>query len=494
MSQIILIADKSITIQKIVELTFQEEDFEVIAASNGKEALEKMEQVSPSIILADISLPEINGYELCRIIREEPKYAKFSKLPVLLLAGIYETMDEQKSKYVEEKSKEVMSNGVLMKPFDPQDLIQKVKQMALPVKEAVEKIKEVEEVFQLEEEETKKEELKEKLEEEKTVFISDEEKRYIMGMTADKELSPELTGDIFEEEKVEEAVEFIEGKVSQPVEMKEEDLFLKEEEPEKEQGIELISLEEPIQQISAGEIPDKEQEAPVAIEDFIESSETTEESPLSLEEEAPLIIEEPVEASIMPEEEDILGLSELEEKEEEEEAEEIAESAITEEHIEEEPILEIEEPFKEIPEAETKEEIVKEQLEEVEEPIKIEEAIPQESELIIKEEIKPSEPDKGVIQERIDEIIESQLEKAEEAFVEPIEKEEVVLKEEEVKLMEQPLPETLMSDEFVDKIVEKVVSKMSTKILEEIAWQVVPDLAEKIIKRVVEKLKLKDEN
>jgi len=490
MSQIILIADKSITIQKIVELTFQEEDFEVVPASNGKEALDKIEQYYPSIVLADISLPEINGYELCRMLRKEARYAKFSKVPVLLLAGIYETMDEQKAKFVEEKSREVESNGVLSKPFDPQELIQKVKQMALPPTEVKEKLKEVEEVFQVEEEH--KEVLKEEeiIKGDLTVGLSDEEKRYIMGMAADKELSPELTGDIFEEHK-EESIEFLEEGV-EPKPAKEEDLFL-EEEIEKE--AEIISEASPIEEISAEQMPESKPEASMPIDEFIEGAESKEESPLFIEEEPPLIIEEPeVKAAVIPEEEDILGISEFEEKEEEmviEEAKEVVpEQEAPATSTEKEAILEIKESLEEV--SSPLEEIIGETLEAEEASMKIEEVIPEKEEepLLIEEPKSEHEAEKEIIQEKIDEIVESQLEKGEAPFVEPMEKAEIIEKK-EIKA-ERPLEEMLLSDELIDKIVEKVVNKISTKTLEEIAWQVVPDLAEKIIKSIVEKLKLKE--
>ncbi len=490
MSQIILIADKSITIQKIVELTFQEEDFEVIAASNGKEALEKLDQVCPSIILADISLPEINGYELCRILRNEPKYAKFSKLPVLLLAGIYETMDEQKAKYVEEKSREVESNGVLTKPFDPQDLIQKVKQMSVSIKEEPEKIKEMEEVFQLEEEprklieEHEAEKLEEKIEDDRTVFISDEEKRYIMGMPADKELSPELTGDIFEEQG--EVTEFIEEKV-ELVTPKEEELFL--EEVSEAEGTKFEIEQEPVAKISEKEIVESKHEEPVAIEDFIESieekTEEKEEAPLILEEDTPLLIEEEVQTvpEISPEE-DILGISEMEEKET------LLEEGLKTEETKEAEVLESKETLEEVTEG--LEEIITEPLEEKEiEVSKLEEVITEDI-AAKKEMISGVEVKRELVQEKIDEIVESQLEKVEEPFVEPVAKPEIG-EEKEVKST-QITSEMLLSDELIERIAEKVINNISTKVLEEIAWQVVPDLAERIIKSIVEKLKLKDNN
>lgn len=131
MGNTILLADKSITIQKIVELTFAEDQFEIKCVSDGQAALDLIPQVKPDIILADISLPVKNGYEVCRAVRTDPDFSSFSETPVILLAGIYETMDEDRARQVEEKVKEVGASDLLSKPFDPQLLTAKVKDLLI---------------------------------------------------------------------------------------------------------------------------------------------------------------------------------------------------------------------------------------------------------------------------------------------------------------------------------------------------------------------------
>jgi|GEM_PF-976868 len=124
----ILLADKSITIQKIVQLTFADDDYQIHCVGDGQAALDAIPQVRPDLILADISLPLRSGYEVCSIIRTDPGYGEFAGIPIILLAGIYETMDEERARQVEEKVKEVQATDFLSKPFDPQLLITKVKQ------------------------------------------------------------------------------------------------------------------------------------------------------------------------------------------------------------------------------------------------------------------------------------------------------------------------------------------------------------------------------
>jgi CheY-like chemotaxis protein len=128
MGNTILLADKSITIQKIVQLTFADDDYNIHSVSDGQTALDALPKIRPDLILADISLPVKSGYELCSTVRRDPEYSEFSNVPIILLAGIYETMDEDRSRKVEERVKEVQANDFLSKPFDPQLLISKVKQ------------------------------------------------------------------------------------------------------------------------------------------------------------------------------------------------------------------------------------------------------------------------------------------------------------------------------------------------------------------------------
>jgi CheY-like chemotaxis protein len=119
MSKKILLADDSITIQKVIELTFSDEDFEVATVGNGRLALEKLPDVKPDIVLCDIIMPETDGYEVCRRVKSDPETAH---IPVLLLTGAFEPFDQ-------ERANRVGSDGFLAKPFEPETLIAKVKDL-----------------------------------------------------------------------------------------------------------------------------------------------------------------------------------------------------------------------------------------------------------------------------------------------------------------------------------------------------------------------------
>src|SRR5262249_24788644 len=119
MGKKILLADDSITIQKVIELTFSDEDFEVVTVGNGRLAMEKVQEARPDVVLCDIIMPEKDGYEVCDYIKKSPA---LSHIPVLLLTGAFEPFDQ-------ERAARVKCDGFLAKPFEPETLIAKVKDL-----------------------------------------------------------------------------------------------------------------------------------------------------------------------------------------------------------------------------------------------------------------------------------------------------------------------------------------------------------------------------
>jgi len=117
MSKKLLLADDSVTIQKVIEITFANEDYDLTIVGNGDAALEKARLNPPDLVLADIIMPGINGYELCSEIKKIPELAQ---TPVLLLAGSFEPFDE-------DKARSVGADSWIAKPFESQALIEKVK-------------------------------------------------------------------------------------------------------------------------------------------------------------------------------------------------------------------------------------------------------------------------------------------------------------------------------------------------------------------------------
>jgi CheY-like chemotaxis protein len=115
----LLLADDSVTIQRVIELTFADEDVTVVAVSDGDQAIERLEASPPDIVLADIGMPGKNGYEVAQYIRRSPRLAH---IPVVLLTGAFEPVDQA-------RANDAGCDGVLAKPFEPQLVISRVKEL-----------------------------------------------------------------------------------------------------------------------------------------------------------------------------------------------------------------------------------------------------------------------------------------------------------------------------------------------------------------------------
>jgi CheY-like chemotaxis protein len=119
MSRTLLLADGSVTIQRVIELTFAHEDVRVMTAPDGRRAMQVLETEQPDILLLDVDLPEMNGYALAAHVRRVPR---LKDVPILLLAGAFEPVDQS-------KAREVGSDGVILKPFEPQVVVTRVKEL-----------------------------------------------------------------------------------------------------------------------------------------------------------------------------------------------------------------------------------------------------------------------------------------------------------------------------------------------------------------------------
>jgi CheY-like chemotaxis protein len=113
----ILLADKSITIQKVVEMLFSGKEYSVTAVSDGESALSEAARIVPDVVLADVDLPRLDGYSLSARLKQDPRLAQ---APVILMLSRDDIYDEAKGRQA----------GIvdhLAKPFESQELIGKVK-------------------------------------------------------------------------------------------------------------------------------------------------------------------------------------------------------------------------------------------------------------------------------------------------------------------------------------------------------------------------------
>lgn len=115
----LLLADDSVSVQRIIELTFVGEDVDVVAVGGGNAAIEDIKRQPPDIVLADTRMPEGDGYEVADFVRQSPD---LSRIPVVLLTGAFDPVDTV-------RAQEVGSRGVLVKPFEAQQVIGTVRDL-----------------------------------------------------------------------------------------------------------------------------------------------------------------------------------------------------------------------------------------------------------------------------------------------------------------------------------------------------------------------------
>ena len=114
MKQKILIADDDTNIAELISLYLIKEGYEARKVHNGRDALWAMQTFSPDLLILDIMMPEMDGYEVCREVR------KISSLPIIMLTAKGETFDKV-------LGLELGANDYMVKPFDTKELVARVK-------------------------------------------------------------------------------------------------------------------------------------------------------------------------------------------------------------------------------------------------------------------------------------------------------------------------------------------------------------------------------
>jgi CheY-like chemotaxis protein len=117
MGKTLLLADDSVTIQKVVGISFASEDIAIKTVDNGDDAISRARELRPDVILADVVMPGKSGYEVCEAIKADPA---LRHIPVLLLTGTFEAFDEQ-------RAARAGAAGHVAKPFEAQTLVERVK-------------------------------------------------------------------------------------------------------------------------------------------------------------------------------------------------------------------------------------------------------------------------------------------------------------------------------------------------------------------------------
>ena len=121
MSKTLLLADDSVTIQRVVELIFASEDIRVVAVGDGRRAVQTLDADGADIVLVDVEVPELDGYAVVSHVKNSNV---LQHIPVLMLAGALGPADE-------DKARRLGCAGVVIKPFEPQTLLNRVRELLL---------------------------------------------------------------------------------------------------------------------------------------------------------------------------------------------------------------------------------------------------------------------------------------------------------------------------------------------------------------------------
>lgn len=115
----ILLVDDEPQLVEMVKMRLEANNYEVILASDGEEALEKARGEKPDLIILDIMLPKLDGYKVCRMLKFDDKY---SSIPVIMFTA--RSQESEKS-----MGEEVGADAYIIKPFEPQMLLGKIKEL-----------------------------------------------------------------------------------------------------------------------------------------------------------------------------------------------------------------------------------------------------------------------------------------------------------------------------------------------------------------------------
>ncbi|MBQ3462189.1 MAG: response regulator transcription factor [Clostridia bacterium] len=110
----VLIADDDNNISELIKVYFEKDGFQTVVAHDGKQAVELFKSEAPSIVILDVMMPEMDGWQVCREIR------RVSNIPIIMLTAKGETFDKV-------LGLELGADDYMVKPFDPKELIARVK-------------------------------------------------------------------------------------------------------------------------------------------------------------------------------------------------------------------------------------------------------------------------------------------------------------------------------------------------------------------------------
>lgn len=115
----VLVVDDSLSVRKVVQRALESKRIEVLSAASGSEALEQIARETPDLIVCDVIMPDMDGYQICDFVKKHPT---LGHTPVLLISGIVNGT-------VLERAAKVRSDDVMRKPFAADELLHRIESL-----------------------------------------------------------------------------------------------------------------------------------------------------------------------------------------------------------------------------------------------------------------------------------------------------------------------------------------------------------------------------
>jgi CheY-like chemotaxis protein/predicted regulator of Ras-like GTPase activity (Roadblock/LC7/MglB family) len=112
----VLVVDDSLSVRKVVQRALEAKRIEVVSAASGSEALEQIAREAPDLVVCDVIMPDMDGYQICDFVKKHPT---LGHTPVLLISGIVNGT-------VLERAAKVRSDDVMRKPFAADELLHRI--------------------------------------------------------------------------------------------------------------------------------------------------------------------------------------------------------------------------------------------------------------------------------------------------------------------------------------------------------------------------------
>jgi len=123
----ILVVDDDPDIIKATTRVLEARGYQVTAALNGEECLEKIREERPDLIILDLLMPKLDGFGVCRELRENVEYAEYSDVPILIATAVRE--DASRRRYELETGVDLNVDDYIEKPARPLDLLHRVEKL-----------------------------------------------------------------------------------------------------------------------------------------------------------------------------------------------------------------------------------------------------------------------------------------------------------------------------------------------------------------------------